>query len=217
MKKHTLFIILIIGIALAIGIWRDNHDEAPIESAKLFTSIPLSVGTALTQPHKIPDFTLTDMNGKLFNNDSIKARWSFLFFGYSNCPNICPSTLGAIRQISQRLGISSHIQFVFISIDPEHDTPAQLKNYLQQEQFAGAPIVGVTGDRESINTLAKTIGIHISSDQNKEITADHIEHGGALLLTNPEGKLAAIFTSTDKPSAIARDFKELAHHYANSV
>lgn len=217
MKKHTLFIILIIGIALAIGIWRDNHDEAPVQSAKLFTSIPLSVGTALTQPHKMPHFTLTDMNGKAFSNDSLKGHWSFLFFGYSNCPNICPTTLSMMRQISQRLGTNPHLQFVFISIDPERDTPAHLKDFLQQDRFAAAAIIGVTGNKDSIKELAKTIGIHVSSEQPKEITAEHIEHGGALILTNPEGKLAAIFTSTDKPNAIARDFKELVHQYANSV
>lgn len=215
MKKHTLFIILIIGIALAIGIWRDNQNE-PATSAKVFTSLPLSVGTALPQTYKMPDFTFTDMHGKTFSNNSLKERWSFIFFGYSHCPNLCPTTLAAMRQISQRLGANPYLQFLFISIDPEHDNPSRLKEYLHQDQFAGMPIVGLTGNKETVKGLAQAVGIHLSLEQEKEITAEHIEHGGAILLTNPDGKLAAVFTSTDKPGAIARDFKALAHHYANS-
>lgn len=217
MKKHTLFIILIIGIALAIGIWRDNQEYSPNETAKMFTALPLSVGTLLPQAHKLPEFSFTDMNGKPFTNDALKNHWSFLFFGYSHCPDVCPTTLGTLSQIQQRIGSGANVQFLFITIDPEHDSPEQLKTFLQQQKFQPTNFIGLTGDKTKIKTLANIIGIHVQEGQNKDITTEHIEHGGAILLVNPEGKLTAIFTSTDKPNAIVKDFKDIVHHFVNAV
>lgn len=215
MKKHTLFIVLIVSIALAIGIWRENQEESPHESANVFRTLPLTVGTALTQPRKLPDFNLSDMLGQPFTNSSLKNHWSFLFFGYSHCPHVCPTTLGALNQISQRIGQGANVQYLFISIDPEHDTPEQLHTFFQQDKLNTTPFIGLTGDKAKIKDLANVIGIHVSEGQDEKITAEHIEHGGSILLLNPEGKLTAIFTSIDKPGAIAQDFKQIVHHYAN--
>ncbi len=217
MKKHTLFIILIIGIAIAIGIWRDNQHMSSETTANVFTTLPLSVGTVLPQRHKLPPFALTDMNGKAFTNTRLKDKWSFLFFGYSQCPGVCPATLGAMNQISERLGPHHNVQFIFVSIDPEHDTPAALKKFLQQDKFQKTSFIGLTGNKENVATLARKVGIHIAEEQKLPITQEHIEHGGAILLVNPEGQLMAIFTSSDKPNAIVRDFKEIVHYYVNAV
>ncbi|MBS0286519.1 MAG: SCO family protein [Proteobacteria bacterium] len=218
MKKHTLFIILIIGIAIAIGVWRDNNNLASTQSnANVFTTLPLSVGTALPQPHKLPAFNLIDTDGKPFSNEALKDRWSFLFFGYSQCPGVCPATLGVMDQISAKLGNHHNVQFIFVSIDPENDTPQALKKFLQQDKFQKTPFVGLTGDKDNVAMLAKKVGIHVADEQKLPISKEHIEHGGAILLVNPEGKLMAIFTTTDKPNAIVRDFKEIVHYYVNAV
>ncbi len=217
MKKHTLFIILIIGIAIAIGVWRDNQHMAADDTANVYTSLPLAVGTALPQPHQLPAFKLIDTNGKNFSNDKLRDKWTFLFFGYSQCPGVCPATLGTMNQISERLGAHHNVQFIFVSIDPEHDTPSILKKFLQQEKFQSTSFIGLTGDKKDISALAQKVGIHVSEEQKLPISKEHIEHGGAILLVNPEAKLMAIFTTTDKPNAIVRDFKEIVHYYVNAV
>ncbi len=218
MKKHTLFIILIIGIAIAIGVWRDNQNIASTQTASnAFTTLPLTVGTALPQPHQLPKFKLTDTDGKPFTNSRLKNRWSFLFFGYSHCPDVCPATLGAMNQISEKLGANPNVQFIFVSIDPTHDTPETLKKYLQQDKLSNASIKGLTGNKNDVTELARKVGVHVQEEQKLPIDKERIEHGGAILLVNPQGQLMAIFTTTDKPNAIARDFKEIMHHYANMV
>ncbi len=218
MKKQTLFIVLIIGIAISIGIWRDKHDVVSSnDTTTMFAAMPLSVGTALPLPHQLPKFTLTDTDGKPFSNEGLRKKWSFLFFGYSHCPEVCPATLGTLNQISQRLGTNPHVQFIFVSIDPEHDTPQILKAYLKQDQFSKASIVGLTGDKQHVSTLARKVGVYVQDEQKLPISKEHIEHGGAILLINPEGKLMAIFTTTDKPGAIVKDFKDIMHRYANAV
>jgi protein SCO1/2 len=217
MKKHTLFIILIIGIALTIGIWRDHQETVTTtETAKSFTPLPLNVGTALPQPKNLPDFHFQDMHENTFNNASLKDKWSFVFFGYSSCPDVCPTTLGSMVQIAQRIGKTPHVQYVFITIDPDRDSPAHLKTFLSQHQFQAASILGVTGNKEMVKDLASSIGIFFAQENSTNVN-EHIEHSGAILLVNPEGKLTAIFTSSDKPNLIARDFKELVHHYMSSV
>src|SRR5439155_10198239 len=129
-----------------------------------FNALPLSVGTPMANPQKLPAFNLKDTNGKAFTNVQLKQHWSFIFFGYSNCPDICPATLGNMHQISQRIHAGIDVQFLFITIDPENDSAARLKEYLSEPKFNGTTFVGLTGDKESIHTLAKTIGIHISQD-----------------------------------------------------
>ncbi len=212
MKKHTLFIIFIIVVALAIGIWRENQVKTATNSIQ--TSAPLSAGTSLARGHKLPDFALVDMNGKPFTRASFESRWSFIFFGYSSCPDLCPTTLQAMQQISQRLRNNSILQFVFITIDPEHDTAQRLKEYLQQEKFRDTNFVGVTGKKADISALTSAIGVHMAEEKAPE--ADHIEHSGTIILINPQGELAAVFTGGDRPHAIAHDFKELLHRYATA-
>lgn len=211
MKKHTLFIIFIIGIALAIGIWRENHVNSSGVSP---SQAPLSAGTSLARGHKLPEFSLIDMNGKPFTRSDFDARWSFIFFGYSSCPDLCPTTLQAMQQISQRLRNNPMLQFVFITIDPENDTQERLKEYLAQDQFRGTAFVGVTGKKADINSLTQSIGVHMAQEKAPE--ADHIEHSGTIILINPQGELAAVFTGSDRPHAIAHDFKELLHRYATA-
>jgi protein SCO1/2 len=213
MKKHTIFIILIMGLALIIGVWRDHQDT---HSAKQFShGVILSVATLLPSPKKLGAFELIDMHGKPFTPMALKQHWSFLFFGYSSCPDVCPATLGSLHQISQHLKSIPMVQYVFISIDPHTDTPAQLKNFLKQENLKGTEFIGVTGKKEEIFDLAKTAGIAIS--QESIDAGKDIEHSGAILLINPQGELAAVFTTSDRPHAIAHDFKEILHHTANAT
>ncbi|MFI4937512.1 MAG: SCO family protein [Candidatus Berkiellales bacterium] len=211
MKKNGVFIVLIIMLALGIGIWREH--QPPSEEAQEFSTRPLSAGTMISQTYKLPPFTLTDMQGNDFTHHSLKNHWSFLTFGYTSCPSLCPATLISMHQIAQRLK-NPDIQFIFVTINPKEDTAPQLKQHFQQPQFNGTAFKGVTGKQENILKLAKALGAHIAENGEKDPVLDHIEHSGTIFLINPEGKLAAIFTKNDKPHAVANDFKEVAHQFA---
>lgn len=214
MKLNTLFIVIIIVAALGIGIWRgDNHSTESTHSIHQISAEALQAGTLISNSKKLPSFSLIDMNGKPFTQESLKSRWSFLFFGYSSCPNICPSILGSLQQISQRLQGNPHLQFLYITINPEVDTPERLKSYLQ-EKFPDPKFLGVTGDRDQILEFAKVVGSHIENESKPD---EHIEHSGTFFLVDPEGKVTAVFTSSSAPLAIARDFKEIAHRFAQSI
>lgn len=213
MKKHTLFIVFIVFTALAVGIWRDH--QLPQKQIAQMNITNLEVGTLLPMPKRLPDFQLTDMNNKPFTRENLLNRWSFVFFGYTSCPKLCPMTVASLNQLSSRIS-NQNTQILFITIDPTNDNPAKIKAFLHDAKHARSRLTGLTGDKEKILNLAKAIGVHSAEETKNAVTTEHIEHGGAILLINPEGKLAAIFTNTEKPNVIAADFKHIVHHYAKT-
>ncbi len=215
MKKQSYFIIFIIACALLIGIWREGPaDTAPAHSTvKQFSKNSLIAGTMISGSRKLSPFTLTNMLDEPFTHDSLKHNWSFLSFGYTSCPDVCSATIGSMHHIAKRLPATAKLQFVFVTIDPNKDTPAHLHQYFQDPQYNGTPFMGVTGKREHIHQLAAMLGAHVGEEN---ITLQHIEHGGAIFLINPEGKLNAIFTDSSKSVAIANDFKTIMHQYAQA-
>lgn len=205
MKKQTLFIILIILLALGIGMWREkgHRSTAPLLS--------LATGTLLSPPQHLPLFTLEDHEGSPFTYDSLKKHWSILFFGYTACPNICPATITSLQDIAQRLSRLPMMQYIFITLDPASDNKEQLQHYFQRSNFQHK-ILGVTGEKEAILSLSQQLGVHIEENSD----AANINHSGSLFLIDPQGNLIALFTDTTKPSAIAHDIKEIIHYHHTS-
>lgn len=200
MKKGILLISLLISVLVVVGFWKKEHpstDGVP----------PLQAATLLPRPQALPPFQLQDMHEDLFTPYDLQSRWSFLFFGYSTCPNVCPATLKQLEQLSQRLGPSPALQFLFITLYPQKDTPTQLKHFLETH-FPGAPFRGISGKSDNLLSLAHAIGVHFAP-----IAPDVFEHSGALFLVNPEGQLMALFTPPHQPSLIARDLKILMRHW----
>lgn len=204
MKVFAIFLSL---IALFFGIGRFIHAPNHITAAP-----HLSSGTALSEPRALPEFELIDSNNKVFSHKQLYDTWSFLFFGYSQCPGICPATLGKLDEMATLLGPGHNAQFVFITINPEADTSVELKKYLSQKQFKHADFLGATGQRQDIQKLASTLGLFVA-ESNIAVNG-HIDHSGTILVISPDGKLAAVLTNTNNAQAMARDFKSLVHHYS---
>ena len=212
MKKQTIFILIILLCALAAGIWREHYQKEGEEQQDIaFTHLNLTEGTALKTPRSLPEFHLEDFEGNPFTQNSFKDHWSVVFFGYSSCSNICPNTLASLKELSQRLSRLPALQYVFITIDPSVDNKARLKDYLQQPTMGNNTFKGLTGENETINALSQALGVHI---EDKPAGRNDVNHSPALFIINPQGQLAAVFTQSSKPHAIAHDIKELMHFYA---
>lgn len=139
-------------------------------------------------PHsrELPDVQLLDTDGAAFALDQLKGKWSLLFFGYTFCPDICPTTLAQLRDLKSKLpeAAQNNLQMVFVSIDPQRDTAEHLKQYLS---FYNAGFIGVTGELASIQILANGVSIpFIPADTSKENYT--VDHGANLVLLGPEGK-----------------------------
>ena len=125
MRLFSRKLIILISSVILIGIigvfWgMSRHTNQPLQPV-------LTAYTLLPTPHALPNFSLTDYNHKLFSHKQLYNQWSFVFFGYTHCPSLCPATLGKLNELATILGPSA--QFIFISINPEQDTPLRLKNF----------------------------------------------------------------------------------------
>ena len=130
-------------------------------------------------------FQLVDQNGRAANETLLKGKWSAVFFGYTYCPDVCPATLSALKLAKARIGPKADaLQVVFVSIDPERDTPAQLRRYLATSAFP-QPIVGLTGTAAQVATIAKAYKVYYAKQGTG---SDYLmAHGAAIYLMNPQG------------------------------
>ncbi|SDU37548.1 protein SCO1/2 [Pseudomonas pohangensis] len=140
----------------------------------------------LPQSREIPRVQLFDTEGKPFALEQLEGKWSLLFFGYTFCPDICPTTLAQLRELNSKLPkeVQDNLQLVFVSIDPQRDTAEHLKQYLG---FYKAGFIGVTGELPAIQTLANGVSIpFIPADTSQENYT--VDHSGNLVLVGPDGR-----------------------------
>jgi protein SCO1/2 len=140
----------------------------------------------LPQSRSLPELSLVNQDGQTVAVDQLKDHWSLLFFGYTFCPDICPATLAQLRQLQGQLPPEtlSKLRIVLVSVDPNRDTPEQLKKYLD---YFDAGFVGLTGEQATIQKLANAVSIpFIPADTSKDNYT--VDHSGNLVLIGPDGK-----------------------------
>jgi protein SCO1/2 len=161
--------------------------------------------TAFLTPKPLREFALTDQNNNVFDLDRLKGSWSFLFFGFTHCPDICPSTLARLSELRGQLtkGVngSKNIQFAFISVDPKRDTAAILKQYTA---YFDPSIVGVTGSELEIRNLTGQLGAQFELESGKDKESYQVYHTSALFLINPQGQYVASLMPPFDISTISR-------------
>lgn len=157
-------------------------------------------GTQLEPPKPAAAFTLTNQDGVTVRLDDYRGQLVMLFFGYTHCPDICPLTLSEFKQIREQLGADAqYVRFVLISVDPERDTPEQLKTYLAQFDTS---FQGLTGSPQELVSLYREYGIFVesarldstSTGQLRAAPGFTIAHTNAVLLLDGKGRLRVIYT-----------------------
>ena len=169
--------------------------------------IPDQVMTVFVNPKPLREFVLTDQNRNAFDLARLKGNWSFLFFGYTHCPDICPSTLASLSKLREQLtkGVngSKNIQFIFISVDPKRDTAAILKQYTG---YFDPLIIGVTGLELELHNLTGQLGALFELESAPDKESYQVYHTSALFLINPQGQFVASLMPPFDISTINRRF-----------
>lgn len=167
-----------------------------------------AIGT-LAAPKPLGDFTLKDDADRVFDLASLRGKWTFLFFGFISCPDICPTTMVSLARVRERLvemGVPpAELQFVFVSVDPQRDTAAIIERYV--EHF-DARFLGTTGSVAQLTNLARQLGAAFRVDY-AEGENYPVQHTSAVFLIDPLARLAGIVPSPLDPPAVARGFGEL--------
>ena len=203
-KSIYLAFVLVAVLSAGAGfvLWQATQKEQPPQQATLLV---------LSQAREIPDFELLDQDGAAFGLEQLKGKWSLLFFGFTHCPDICPSTLYDLSQLDRQLadsgGDSSRHQVLFVSVDPERDTPQRLKDYVG---YFSPEFIAVTGEHGAMEPLTRKLGIAYRVEQHEDGAADYsVDHSASILLVNPDGRLHGVFPSPHDVAAMADEMQKL--------
>ena len=149
-------------------------------------------------------FKLTDQNGKPITERDLKGRPSLVFFGFTHCPEVCPTALFDISEILSKLGPDANkVNAVFITVDPERDTPAVLKDYLAS---FNPRLVGVGGDAEQLAAVAKAYRVYYKKVPTKD--GDYtMDHTAIVYLMDKNGQFVAPFSLKRKPEEGAAELR----------
>ncbi|HEY5289812.1 MAG TPA: SCO family protein [Caulobacteraceae bacterium] len=138
-------------------------------------------------------FHLTAQNGARVDQSILKGKWSAIYFGYTFCPDVCPTTLAALAQAQVALGAKAKaFQVVFITVDPARDTPAQLRAYLSSSSFPKGTI-GLTGSAADIKTVAAAYRVYFSPHGSGPDYS--VDHTSIVYLMDPEDRFVRPVTS----------------------
>jgi protein SCO1/2 len=150
-------------------------------------------------------FSLTDQDGRPVTDADYAGKWKLVFFGFTSCPEVCPTTLNQMALMLKALGpLADKVQPLFITVDPERDTPAVLKSYT--EAF-DARITGLTGTPEQIAAVAKAYGAFYQKIlQGDDYTMDH---STLIYVMRPDGRFQTVLRHDDGPDDMANKLKAL--------
>ena len=153
---------------------------------------------ATGQPLVGGDFTLTNQDGQIVDQTILNGKWTLVFFGFTYCPDYCPTTLGVLNAVQERMGDKAKdLQIVFISIDPERDTPQMLKDYLSSDGFPDG-VIGLTGTPEQVAQVAKEYrAFYQKVGEGEGYT---MNHGLTVYLMGPDGKFRSAVAHDLGPS-----------------
>jgi protein SCO1/2 len=151
-------------------------------------------------------FQLVDQNGKTVTDADLKGKWSLIYFGYTHCPDACPTALNDISIALSELGPKRDaVRPVFITVDPERDTPESLKAYVTSFD---APILALTGTAEQVAKAAKVYRVYYA--KHPEAGGDYsMDHSSVIYVMDPEGRFTASFTHESAPEQISERLKKL--------
>jgi protein SCO1 len=211
-SKNTRFVaILIIGALLGLAAGALTYQVLPGKQAQR-PNIP---GLLWPESKPLEAFSLEDQHGNAFDLARLKGKWSFLFFGYTHCPDVCPVTLevlkNAARLMRQGSSTPQDIQIAFVSVDPERDTKQHLREYLA---YFDTTFLGVTGSKDKLDALTKQLGILYFTGKADAEGNYLVDHTASVLLIDPRGHLVAVFGAPHEAEEMAARFEKIRAYFA---
>jgi len=164
-------------------------------------------GAQFNPPPMATDFTLIDQEGRPVQLSDYRGKLILLFFGYTHCPDVCPTTLAKLNNVFRELGnAAKEIQVVFVSVDPERDTPEAIKRYLSH---FNPSFIGLTGQPEEIEAVVQAYGVYVEKEEVGSAAGYLINHSARTYVIDQEGKLVLTFAYETEPQDMVSDLKKL--------
>jgi protein SCO1 len=177
LRRYAPWLLVAVATLMLAGlmVWRFGAPPAPGQGA----------GAAIGG-----GFHLVDQGGRAVDEAVLKHKWTAVFFGYTYCPDVCPTTLQTLGAASEQLGArAKDFQVVFITVDPERDTAPVLKAYLSSAAFPRGAI-GLTGTPDQIAAVTKAYGVYYQKEGSG--TGYAVDHSSAIYLMDPDGRFDSV-------------------------
>jgi len=194
-RRPVVFLLALGAVAIAAG---------ALFARMLDGGVPLDSGTWLPRARTLAEFHLQDMSGRGFDLNNLRGHPTLLFFGFTHCPDVCPTTLATLEQVLRQAPLAG-AQVVFVSVDPERDTDASLQSYL------GAfdrNFVGVRGERAALAPLLRSLNA-IAVRQDLPGGGYTMDHSATLYLLDTQGRLVAVFSPPFSSTRLAADLHQV--------
>lgn len=164
-------------------------------------------GSLIEPPLPAEDFTLTDQHGKVFHLGDHRGEIELIFFGYTNCPDVCPVTLANFRQIKEQLGDKSgKVNFVFITVDPERDTAERIGEHLANFDPS---FIGLTGVQQDLKRVWDAFGVYVEKVDNGSAAGYEMNHTARVYVVDQSGNLLLTYAFGTESQAMAEDVAHL--------
>jgi protein SCO1 len=189
-----------LGVILVLGYIAGRTFRDPARA------ISIAGMTVLEPASPLPEFRLHDQNNQVFDLTRLQGKWSYVFFGYTHCPDICPTTLVVLRDVQKIAGGKEQgIQYIFVSVDPDRDKAATLKNYLP---YFHPEFIGATGGHGELMRLTRALGAYYESGEAQNGNYE-VHHSAAIFLIDPEARLRALFAGPHDAALLAQGLQRL--------
>ncbi len=209
-KLLCLLLLIIVAIAAA-GIYSSRHHKSNVPALPSHLKID---GTYLKSPQAITPFKLSATDDTLFSTKDLKGHWSLMFFGYTNCGFVCPTTMAALnvmyKDLQKKLPQAEMPQVIMVSVDPARDSLAKMKSYVHA---FNKNFIGLRGDMAHTKTLEDQLRISAVKILPKTGKKSHytISHSAQVMVIDPNGALRAYLSFPHQGEQMAQDFQTITH------
>lgn len=202
MQGRALVALVVLIGAIAAGLW--------VSQTLLERSWDLRAASVFPTARALNPFELETADGQSFDLEQLKGHWTLLFFGFTNCPDICPDTLASLHQSLDSLRLMAPDRLpkvVFVSVDPERDRGESLAEYVS---WFDQSFIGVTGSDEQLDQLTRQLGVIFVRDTPDPQTGFYnVDHSAAVMIIDPQGRLFGRFGHPLDPEAVTADLFQI--------
>lgn len=202
MKSSNIIIAGVLLVAFAAGIFLGTRGDP---------DAPDVAGFLWPDPPAIAEFTLDRANGGLFDASELSGRWTLLFFGFTNCPDVCPTTMNTLNQVYERLktnpAVFEKLQVVFVSVDPQRDRPENLAPYVK---YFNESFIAVTADETRLKNFTRQFGVLYMKIKTPGSDNYNMDHSASILMVDPNRDFVGIFSHPHEPDDIAKRIGQIA-------
>lgn len=209
-KLPLVFTIMVVALLSAMAGIVINKNYL---SSSRDTQTPTGLeATVLPKARPIVGFELIDHHGIPFTAENLKGNWSFAFFGFTNCPDVCPTALKIMQGVWKKLPADkTRPKMLFFSVDPDRDPPEVLKKYVT---YYHPDFIGITGKLDQIDIITNQLGILYGYDDKDENSEDYnVNHSAQVLLIDPQGRMRAVFSTPYDAGSISHALDVIRNFY----